>query len=496
MARSDITRELVGRTKAPKSSHFITRGIVVDTADPHEMGRVKIFCEAYNDSPDNLEDLPWADYMSPFAGSALNLERGPEGELSSGRLSYGFWSVPTVGALAIVCCLDNDSAKRVWLGCIPNMFATNTMPHGRFLASKTRVIGPATDTVEPISKLYTNLHDAFGDTYEFITRGADYSVGSLSPDIKALIENNVVDSKNKTITLPDGTTIEYTQGYSDNKRNQDSNSKKEPQTYSWTTPGFHAISMDDRAENCRIRIRTTTGHQFLMDDTNERILVSTAGGKSFIEMDQIGNIDVFAERNLAFHSGKDMSFTSDGAMRFRAHAGLHILSDADIRLQSVTSTNLRASNIIASATNVSINANQTVNVNGGSQLNLTGTTTNLFGSGVLNMQGASSVNISSALILQTAAAIHLNGPVAAPATPASTTESLYPYSSNRVPFRINGNGQAWSRSMLATSKTDKDSANNSIDYYDYANMEHQYNSASVGKVEQGEEITRNKKWRR
>ena len=110
----------------------------------------------------------------------------------------------------------------------------------------------------------------------------------------------------------------------------------DPQTYSWTTPGFHSLSMQDNAENCRIRFRTTHGHQIIMDDTNERIYISTAGGKAWIEMDEAGNIDMYAERNISMHAGKDINFAADGVFRVQAAEGIHMSTEAEMRIHTKT----------------------------------------------------------------------------------------------------------------------------------------------------------------
>lgn len=76
--------------------------------------------------------------------------------------------------------------------------------------------------------------------------------------------------------------------------------------------------MDDRPFNSRVRIRTTGGNQIILDDTNERIHVSTGGGKSWVEMDAAGNIDMYAERNMSFHADKNLNFSAGESIRLKS----------------------------------------------------------------------------------------------------------------------------------------------------------------------------------
>lgn len=492
------------RNPTKKSFPAVTMGTVVDTDDPQEMGRLRVLCPALNDieleniTAEDLERIPWASYMSPFGGASNSLVRGPNKDPSIGNTAYGFWGIPTAGAQALVVCIDGDPQLRVWIGCIHTHLTPHTLPHGRFFGLKNSIDGPGTSTERPLGRLRTNFKEAFGSLYEFISRAADYTVAALKDDVVEDSESARSDDKHKAITLPNGTVIEYNQGYAREKRDVTSLSSSESQTYAWVSPGFHAISMDDRFENCRVRIRTTTGHQILLDDTNERILLNTNRGKSYIELDSNGNVDIYSERHLSFHSVKDMSFTSDGIVRIRGQQGIHLLSGGDIRVSSGADINFQSVNLRSSSSAATyVQSGTDLHIKAGNVLNIDAVNSNLKASSNVNIQAGVTANISaSTSILQTSSTIHINGPAAAPATSASASSSNFAYSSNRVPFRKNADGVPWSRGMLKSSSTDLDDTLNLIDFYDYTNHEFVYESDQVGKVELGEPIERNSYWRR
>lgn len=501
---SGLTKELTAKNKLPEYKTVIVVGTVIDTNDPLELGRVCVTCPELGDPDrDEIDDsnLPfWADCLMPFGGFTNNMQHGPEEKLSHGSLAYGFWGLPSVGSQVLVLCVGGNPGNRICLGSVlSHAYTTNTIPHGRFKSTGDKIAGPMSNTERAVSFLYDNLHNAFGNSYEFISRGADYTATAVTTN--EAIENSdssVLDDKDTTLTLPNGTQLTYTQGYITQRRNLDARSARDCTTYAWVTPGFHAISMDDRAENCRVRIRTTTGHQIILDDTNERILINTNGGKSYIEMDSNGNIDIHSDRHLSFHSKKDMSLTTDGHLRFRAQKGIHFLSDADIRMHAVADIHMRTTNLnLDAAAAVGMNAATTISLKSQTSLNLETTTLNLKAAGAFNASSGATFSIgAAATILMTAPKGYFNGAPATPASAAIIVPSKYAFTTNRVPFRINDQQQSWSRSMLSISKTDKDTSSNSINYYDYGNMEHPYESTNVGKVELGETIPRNPKWRR
>lgn len=495
-----LSRELTKRNKLPQDPYRFAIGTVVDTADPLELGRICAQCPTLKD-PD-IKDLdgtnmpPWADCLMPFGGHSGTMARGPEAQTSDGEIAYGFWSRPAVGSQVLILQMGG---YRI---CLGNMsifsFFNHTLPHGRHINVDSYIVGPMTSKEQEINPLYDNIHSAFGKSYEYISRGADYQTTAVPEDLINKTGSFHPDDKNVVVELPNKNKFIYSQGYGQQKRDVTSNSVTESQTYSWVTPGFHSISMDDRFENCRMRFRTTTGHQIILDDTNERILINTNGGKSFIEMDSNGNIDIHAERHLAFHSNKDMSFTSDGRIRFRAQKGIHMLSDTDIRLNSTTDTHIRTTNVkIDASGSIYNNVADSVHIKAQTSINIESTNVNTKASTNINLTSGTSLNFTSSTILFTATVGYFNGPVPAlQASPASTNACLYAFSTNRVPFRINAENVPWSRSMLNMIATDKDTSSNSINYYDYDNMEHSYESVNVGKVELGETIPRNNRWRR
>jgi len=244
-------------------------------------------------------------------------------ETTIGPVHYGFWAIPEIGAHAIIACINGDPRRRIWLGCLPSHQETHTLGHGRFKHIDDEVQGPQSSTGDFIEPTATQLREAFGyqmGSAEWRTRAADYQITSVK-EAPATNKQEYIDSDNASMKSaePDSWVDQKLgdHGY-DWTGYKNIASFLASRVFSWSTPGFHSIQMDDRAFNSRIRIRTTGGHQIILDDTNERMYFSASGGKSWLEMDSSGNIDIFAERRLSIHSGKDLNFSADESIRFKA----------------------------------------------------------------------------------------------------------------------------------------------------------------------------------
>ena len=389
---------------------MVTIGFVVDNDDPLQQGRVRVFSPAYNDDPKKILHLPWCAYVSPVAGS-ISQDAYTRGHVdgnatSSGPVHYGFWAIPEIGAHVILACINGDPRRRIWLGCIPNHQETHTMGHGRFKHEGNAVNGPLTSTGNQIEPTATKLKEAFnGDikSSEWKTRGADYQITTVtdrpSPEKSAYVDDTHEDIANseedewvKSILGEHGydwTSYKNLGAFLASK------------VYSWTTPGFHSVTMDDRPFNSRIRFRTTGGHQIILDDTNERIYFGTSEGKSWVELDSAGNIDVFAERRLSVHAEKDLNFSAGESIRFKAgkfismYAGSESgqeglpekLNDGEIRIHSSNDMHIKSGNDLQ--LNVGTNLAATIGSNVG------GGTTNLEFKGEVNIGTEGNFGITS-----------------------------------------------------------------------------------------------------
>lgn len=345
-----------------KSQLNIVEGVVVDTNDPQQMGRVKVWCPSIDGDNYKIENLPWVTYTSQLAGQTRNFPAGSSGAKTQGLVSYGFWAVPKENANVLIALVHGDVNRRFYLGSYFADHANRSLPTGRNRPDMGKA--PVSDTFDPIQPQTSNLSTQFNgnlDAPQARTRGA--------------YERQVAQDKD----LKDGT-----EGYQKAVNDAD----LDPQTYCLTTPGRHTIVFQDNPSNSRMRLKTADGHQIILDDANERIYVSTNKGKTWIEMDSDGHIHMFGAASVSVASGGDLNFSATGSVNIAAGGNVNLSAGGYARMTACGDASISGA---------------TVNITSGGDFNI----------------------LAAGQLLQTGSTIHLNGPGAAEA-PCATSPSIIP----------------------------------------------------------------------
>ena len=336
----------------------LIEGVVLDNDDPMQMGRLKVWCPAIDGDQVDIETLPWAEYITPLAGQTQSYPAGSSGGAAAGPMSYGFWAVPKIGALVVIGFMYGDPNQRLYIGSKFREFGNRSLPAGRNSAD-----APLSDSLEDLEPTKTNMAAQFMGNVsapQARTRGAfERQVA------QAVTEKDSKEGYSKRLTPPG----EIAAGDLD------------PQTYCLTTPGRHAIIMQDDPHFARVRIKTAEGTQIILDDANERIYISTSRGRTWLEMDVDGHIHMYGAASVSVSAGVDLNL----------QAGRNVnIAGADVNIVSSGATRISACG----------------------PLHISGKGVNLSSSTQMDI-------LASSYIMQTAAQIHLNGPDAEPAELAS-----------------------------------------------------------------------------
>lgn len=325
-------------------------GVVVDTSDPQQMGRLKVWCPSLDGDTYKVENLPWVRYVSPLGGQTMDYPAG-SGAISPGPVSYGLWHIPKVGAQVIIGILYNDPDIRIYMGCYFPEHGNRSLPSGRNGPNENNSTpGPQSDSHDLIEPSVGHLNDQFQGNLtapEAITRG--------------VYERQAAQAK----TDKDGK-----EGYQKGVLE----AGLDPQTYCWTTPGRHSLIFQDNPETARVRVKTANGHQIILDDANERIYISTCKGKNYIELDQDGRIHIYANDNISITTAGDFNLSAKG----------------NLNLQAGKSINLNASESfkVSACKDVSINSDKAINIASQASFDILGKTTLKLTSPGLNLNGA------------------------------------------------------------------------------------------------------------
>jgi predicted chitinase len=91
--------------------------------------------------------------------------------------------------------------------------------------------------------------------------------------------------------------------------------------------GGSTFVMDDgdiNGQNELVRIRTRTGHQILMHNSQDLIYIGNSKGSAWIELTSNGKIDIFSQDSISIHSEQDFNFRADRDINFEAGRNIHM----------------------------------------------------------------------------------------------------------------------------------------------------------------------------
>lgn len=284
----------------------VYRGIVVDDADPRRMGRIKVNVSKFytsegttgtNIDPDDFLGAVWCRKLSPFGGTTASTGRG-------GSRAFGLTGqVPPVGTEVLVA-FSGDSDKGIVLGVLPEETRNAGLagPQAGFSNEGNFTI------VEEVDR----------------TREDENTRPPPHPQATHLTEQGLIEDRIRGLNF--------------------SNPRREPQSrvFGMSTPDGHAIIMDDGNFEDQsfdlIRIRTSNAGQILMDDTNGLIYIVSQNGKTWIEMNRNGDLDVYSEKSINFATEGNFNVQAGGEINMESKLGFNMksLGVAGIKMHAST----------------------------------------------------------------------------------------------------------------------------------------------------------------
>ena len=99
----------------------------------------------------------------------------------------------------------------------------------------------------------------------------------------------------------------------------------------------HTFVMDDGdvdGDNQLTRLRTASGHQLLMHDTEGVVYLANGSGKAFIEMEKNGKINIYSDRGIAIRSEGDFNLHSDKNINFHAKEKINFTAEENVVLNA------------------------------------------------------------------------------------------------------------------------------------------------------------------
>jgi len=365
--------------KAPKKDESYVNinagpyvAVVKQNSDPERMGRIKVLVPALSKTNDpKVSDLITCQYLTPFYGvKSLNATgKNDPYDYASSQHSYGMWATPPdIDTRVLVIFAEGKIDQAFWIGCIQDAY-TNHMIPGIASSEQTRTkdvkghhsAGLSKETVYgttsvPAGEVNKRAWDLNGGDYNKISKPIHPLAETLRK--QGLIQDAVRGTTTSSARRESPSTVfgistpgpldrspgakKYKLGARDAVQDQVVN----------RLPG-HTFVMDDgdlQQENQHIRLRTSTGHQILLHDTEGVIYIGNASGESWVQLASNGAIDIYAgggvnvrsTNNINFHSDANINMFAKGQIKMKAKDKVVVdgrdiqqIADNDIKLHAV-----------------------------------------------------------------------------------------------------------------------------------------------------------------
>ncbi len=387
--------------------------------------------------------------------------------------SYGMWFVPPdIGVNVLVFFVDGDPSQGFWMGCVPAKFANNMVPG---IAASTDVYLDENDkkkfnTKQPLpvaeinkkvntkdqkidaDKIKKPLHpiaERFleqglveDDVRGFTTASARretpsmvYGISTPGPlDRRANAKKSLIGKQEdltKT-TVPvsrlGGTQFVIDDG--DDRYVRKTAAAEGPVSYVDVINGVDAATgekVNTKGDptipygEC-VRIRTRTGHQILMHNSEDLIYIGNSRGTSWIEMTSNGKIDIYAEDSVSIHSKTDFNFRADRDINFECGRNMNFRTETG-KWHAEVGTDLEF--LVNSDAKLTVGANLDILVGAGTKIS-TNTDLDIASSAAIKISATGDLSIGSGSnIKETAPKIHLNNTESA--EPAAVADFVRPY---------------------------------------------------------------------
>lgn len=381
--------------------------------------------------------------------------------------SYGMWFVPPdVGVTVLVVFVNGDSSNGFWIACIPPTFSTHMVPaigasqavdiddadkkkfatkqplpvaevNKRINKIENRVdIDNIKKPLHPIAEAFLEQglleDDIRGVTTTTSRREVPSSVFGISTpgplDKRAGSKRAPIGKIQDKSPIPvpvsrlGGTTLVMDDGDDRFQRKKSAGELGQGDAYvDILDPNNKEKSNPTIPYNEYFRVRTRTGHQLLLHNSEDLIYIGNAKGTTWIELTSNGKIDIFADDSISIHTRTDLNIRADRDINLEAGRNINLRSETG-RLHADIATDLEC--FVGKDAKLTVNSNLDINVDSNTKITSTADF-DLVTGGNNKFTASGNTDIKTGgNHTETAAIIHMNGPDAQSATESVKTQPL------------------------------------------------------------------------
>lgn len=461
---------------------FLAR--VVSHGDVKYMGSLQV--ELLNDVGRPLNrtgSVIQVEYLNPFYGVTSSQFVTKNNDYAGTQKSYGMWMVPPdVGNIVLVMFVNGDASRGFWLGCVQSDYMNFMVPG---LAASSSHVNPSDErqvvaelnSVANNSLLYPDqtmvpkpVHpfqevlktqglakdDIRGITTSSARRESPSAVFGISTpgplDTKSGAPSGLTGKKESQkqsfVSRLGGTTFVMDDG--DDAFLRKTKASDGPPEYA-SVENNETGGIPDIPHNELVRIRTRSGHQILLHNSEDLIYIGNAKGTTWIELTSNGKIDIYANDSISIHTEQDLNIKADRDINLEAVRDINMRAGRNVQIESKEDYGL----IVGKDGKINVTKSYNLTTGTGTKVTtLTGNTEILSTTGSNSFTAKVNTNIlssnsnyftatngsndisSKTAVTMSGTIINLNGPAAgaAPTATSAVVPTAVPVVSKRIPL--------------------------------------------------------------
>ena len=416
---------LTGHVRGIAERAGIVVGVVKDNSHPSRLGIINVFVPEFglrglpttDPSPSStgsskgggelLEDDPksWrqVSFCTPFYSRVENTGLGAD-DISVKNTAGVVFPSPDIGT-KVLCFFPEGRNDGYWFACIPDDFMLQSLPESSYKNKTGNVKLDPNISRDPELAPGLDFNDRRADTYKIDNwikeeRALDKTTAGF---LKAQgIDRDRARGPSTSSYMRETPSEVFgitTKGRKVNKSKQDIKDTSIPkELLSGKKPADmetllgkvgrkkgHTFVMDDgdlEGVDQLVRLRTSTGHQILMNDTEGFVYVINSSGTGWVELNNNGTIDVYGQDSINIRS-KNIQFHADQSFKVHAKSQIQLVSEGSIHLEGS-----RSAAVMSEKGKTQVFGGGGLDLRSGSALNLQGSIINMKGSGHVNIKGS------------------------------------------------------------------------------------------------------------
>ena len=381
-------------------------GIVKNNADPTRSGRLQVFIPDFAGDETNQAHWNTVSYASPFLGAVrrpqIKSGKSKENDYTKVNHAYGMWfTPPDIGNHVVVMFINGDTNRGIWFACVMPDLSHYAIP------AQAGAVKLETPKDAKLAEVLTS------PPYPAVEFNEENQV--LRNEWSNFLEiNKPVHEEQVKILLDQGLEDDKVRGVITSSSQRESPSR----VFGISTPGVedpddtpnpetknpnyrlggHSFVMDDGDVNGidkLIRLRTSGGHQILMNDTEDIIYISNSTGTTWMEFTGDGKIHIFSHSDFSLRSNSNINLHADKDINMFAHDNIRMFAGTSIREQSELITLKAINELNAYAGKMEISSGSSLNIVAATQ-GTWGTGTELvFASGMIYINEKPAVSVTA-----------------------------------------------------------------------------------------------------